>query len=110
MKIFIGGGLALLLGVILLIFWWWDFLTMVKGLIPIILLVGGGFAAYSGYDEIKEKMTGEPKKVEPSFEMKPEETSAATPEFSPGAAQEKKPEKPKAPRARRKRAPRKKEA
>jgi hypothetical protein len=110
MKIFIGGGIALLLGVILLIFWWWDFLTMVKGLIPIILLVGGGFAAYSGYDEIKEKMAGEPEKVEPSFDMKPEETSATAPEFSPGATEEKKPEKPKAPRARRKRAPRKKEA
>jgi len=110
MKIFIGGGLALLLGVILLIFWWWDFLTMIKGLIPVILLVGGGFAAYSGYDEIREKMGGEPEKVEPSFEMKPEQTSAAPPEFSPGAAEEKKPEKPKAPRARRKRAPKKKEA
>jgi len=110
MKIFLGGIAALVVGIILLIFWWWDFLTMLKGLIPVILLVGGGFAAYSGYDEIKERMAGEPEKVEPSFEMKPEDTSAAPPEASMGAAEERKSDKPKAPRARRKSAPRKKEA
>lgn len=110
MKIFLGGIAALVVGVILLIFWWWDFLTMLKGLIPVILLVGGGFAAYSGYDEIKEKMAGEPEKVEPSFEMKPEETSAPTPEASTGATEERKSERPRAPGTRRKRAPKKEEA
>jgi len=105
MKIFLGGIAALVIGIVLLVFWWWDFLTMLKGLIPIILLVGGGFAAYSGYDEIKEKMTGEPEKFEPAFGTmeaeKPTDVSAA--------AEEEKPEKPKARRPRR-RAAKKKEA
>ena len=69
MKIFIGGGLAFIVGIILLILWIDEFLTVLMGMIPVILLVGGGFAAYSGYDEIKEKMAGEPERVEPSFEM-----------------------------------------
>jgi len=110
MKIFFGGIAALVVGIILLIFWWWDFLTMLKGLIPIILLVGGGFAAYSGYDEIREKMAGEPKKVEPTFETDVGETSAKPSEVATGTAEEKKLERPKAPRAPRKRAPKKKGA
>ena len=106
MKIFLGGIAALILGFILLIFVWWDaFLTVLAGSIPVVLLVGGGFAAYSGYDEIKEKMTGEPEKFEPAFETmeaeKPADVSAA--------AEEEKPEKPKAARPRRRRA-KKKEA
>jgi hypothetical protein len=110
MKIFIGGGLALLLGVVLLIFWFWDFLTMLKGLIPIILLVGGGFAAYSGYDEIKEKMTGEPEEFEPTFDTGTAETPAEPSKAAAGATEEEKPAKPRAARAPRKRRPKKKEA
>ena len=109
MKIFLGGIVALVVGIILLIFWWWDFLTMIKVLIPVILLVGGGFAAYSGYDEIKEKMVGEPEKVEPTFKTTTE-TSTEPSEVTTGAAEEKKPERPKAPRTPRKRGARKKEA
>lgn len=103
MKIFFGGVAALVVGIILLIFWWWDFLTMLKGLIPVILLVGGAFAAYSGYDEIKEKMKGEPEEFEPTFETKPAETAS-------GTTEEEKPAKPRAARAPRKRRPKKKEA
>ena len=109
MKIFLGGIVALVVGVILLIFWWWDFLTMIKGVIPVILLVGGGFAAYSGYDEIREKMAGEPEKVEPTFETKAE-TWAEPSEGTTGAAGQEKPERPKSPRAPRKRGAKKKEA
>ncbi len=99
MKIFLGGIAALVVGIILLIFWWWDFLTMLKGFIPVILLVGGGFAAYSGYDEIKEKMAGEPEKFEPTFEAKTEETPVEPLESASGAGEEKKPEKPRRARA-----------
>ena len=112
MKIFLGGIAALVVGIILLTFWWWDFITVLKGLIPVILLVGGGFAAYSGYDEIKEKLAGEPEKFEPSFETKEteksEEVSAATKEEKP--AEPEKPERPRVARAPRKVGPKKKEA
>ncbi len=110
MKIFLGGIAALVVGIILLIFWWWDFITILKGLIPIILLVGGGFAAYSGYDEIKEKMKGEPEQFEPTFETKPTEPTSEPSEIASGTAQEEKPAQSRAARTPRKRPPRKKEA
>jgi hypothetical protein len=44
MKIFLGGVAALVVGIILLIVWIEHLLTVILGLIPIILLVGGGFA------------------------------------------------------------------
>lgn len=109
MKIFLGGIAALVVGIILLIFWWWDFLTMLKGFIPVILLIGGGFAAYSGYDEIKEKMAGEPETFEPPFEKKTEEPPVEPYEATSGTEEEKKPEKPKPARASRRGGRRKKE-
>jgi hypothetical protein len=105
MKIFIGGIVAFFVGIFLLIVWIEHFLTVLLGAIPIILLVGGGFAAYSGYDEIKEKMAGEPEKFEPAFGT----TEAEKPADISAAAEEEKSEKPKAPRPRR-RAAKKKEA
>ncbi|MFQ5842956.1 MAG: hypothetical protein ACE5I8_11010 [Thermodesulfobacteriota bacterium] len=110
MKIFLGGIVALVVGIILLVFWWWDFITMLKGLIPVILLVGGGFAAYSGYDEIKEKMTGEPEEFEPSFDTKTPGTSPEPWEGASTTTEEEKPAKPRAARTPRKRRPKKKEA
>jgi hypothetical protein len=110
MKIFIGGVAALVVGIILLIFWWWDFITMVKGLIPVILLVGGGFAAYSGYDEIKEKMAGEPEEFEPTFDTTTAETTAKFSETAAGTAEEEKPAKPRPARTPRRRRSKKKEA
>jgi hypothetical protein len=110
MKIFLGGVAALVVGIILLIFWWWDFITMLKGLIPVILLVGGGFAAYSGYDEIKEKMRGESEEFEPTFETRPAETTPEPSEVASGTSEMEKPAKPRAARTPRKRRPKKKEA
>ena len=110
MKIFLGGIVALIVGVVLLIFWFWDFLTMLKGLIPVILLVGGGFAAYSGYDEIREKLKGEPEEFEPTFDTKPAETTPEPSGVASGTTEEEKPAKPGAARAPRKRRPKKKEA
>ena len=111
MKIFFGGIAAVFLGILMLVFGCWDdFLTMIKGMIPIILLVGGGFAAYSGYDEIKEKMTGERETFEPSFDTTKAETTAEFSETAAGTAEEEKPAKPRAARTPRKRSPKKKEA
>ena len=106
MKIFVGGIVALGFGILFLIIWFWDFLTMLKGLVPVILLVGGAFAAYSGYDEIREKMRGEPEKFEPAVETKETEK----PEEVPAAAEEEKPEKPRAARRPRRGVRKKKEA
>lgn len=110
MKIFIGGIAAFVIGIFLLIYCIDEFLTVLLGMIPIILLVGGAFAAYSGYDEIREKMKGEPEKFEPTFDTTTAETTAEISETAAGTAEEEKPAKPRAARTPRKRAPKKKEA
>jgi hypothetical protein len=71
-----GGAVAFVVGVFLLILCFNQFLTVLLGLIPVILLVGGAFAAYSGYDEWKEKRKGESEEFEPTFETRPAETPA----------------------------------
>jgi len=59
MKTLIGGAVAAALGLIGLVIWWCPFLTVLKGTIPIMLLLGGGLAIYLGFDELKEKWQDE---------------------------------------------------
>ncbi len=54
MKTLIGGAVAAALGLIGLVIWWGSFLTVIKGTIPIMLLLGGGLAIYLGFDELKD--------------------------------------------------------
>ena len=53
MKILLGGIVALIIGVLGLIGWWGDFLRVLKGMIPIILVLGGALAVYLGIEDIK---------------------------------------------------------
>ncbi len=55
----IGGVAALILGVIGLIAWWEEFIWLLKGVVPVILLLGGALAAYLGLEEIKDKRRAE---------------------------------------------------
>ena len=55
MAAFAGGLAALVLGFVGLIFWWWDFLVLLRGGLPIMLILGGALAAYLGFEEIKDK-------------------------------------------------------
>jgi len=54
MKTLIGGVVAAALGLIGLVIWWGSFLMVIKGTIPIMLLLGGGLAIYLGFDELKD--------------------------------------------------------
>jgi len=54
MKTLIGGAVAASLGLIGLVIWWGSFLMVIKGTIPIMLLLGGGLAIYLGLDELKD--------------------------------------------------------
>jgi hypothetical protein len=54
MKTLIGGAIAVLLGVVGLAVWFDDFLTLLAGCIPPVLLLGGGLALYLGFDELKD--------------------------------------------------------
>ncbi|HSR12646.1 MAG TPA: hypothetical protein VLS90_14485 [Thermodesulfobacteriota bacterium] len=53
MKILLGGIAALVIGFIGLIAWWGDFLKVLRGVIPVILVLGGALAVYLGVEDIK---------------------------------------------------------
>jgi hypothetical protein len=63
----LAGGLgALVLGIIGMTLWFKQFLNLLAGGIPLMLLLGGGLAVYLGFEEAKDKFF---KKSEtPSFE------------------------------------------
>jgi len=54
MKTLIGGAVAAVLGVIGLAVWFGEFLSLLAGAIPAMLLLGGGLALYLGFDELKD--------------------------------------------------------
>ncbi len=56
MTALIGGLVAVALGLIGLGLWWRDFLTLVLGGIPLLLLLGGALAVYLGFEEAKDKI------------------------------------------------------
>jgi hypothetical protein len=71
MKTLIGGAVAAVLGLIGLSVWFFEFLQLLAGAIPVMLLLGGGLAIYLGFDEMKDTW----KKDDTSFgaETSPEE-------------------------------------
>ena len=59
MMSFIGGIIALVLGIFFLITWFWPFLEVLKGTLPALFIMGGALAAYLGYEELKDKSASE---------------------------------------------------
>ena len=53
MKILVGGIIAVVPGVVGLIVWWADFLQVLRGAIPILLLIGGVLGIYLGIEDVK---------------------------------------------------------
>ncbi len=58
MKTLIGGAIAAALGLLGLGFWFGEFLQILKGIIPVMLLLAGCLAIYLGFDELKETWKG----------------------------------------------------
>jgi cell division protein FtsB len=54
MKTLIGGAVAAVLGLIGLSVWFGEFLQLLAGALPVMLLLGGGLALYLGFDELKD--------------------------------------------------------
>jgi ABC-type multidrug transport system fused ATPase/permease subunit len=73
MSLLVGGAVAAVLGLIGFFFWWTDFLTILKGGVPILLFLGGILAVYIGVDEIHDRLQEERKKQEESLEKAREE-------------------------------------
>jgi small neutral amino acid transporter SnatA (MarC family) len=81
----LGGFLAIILGIIGLIFWFKQFLYLLGGSIPLILIIGGLIALFIGITEIKDTLKSkeeesrfdtfheEPKAVESSANRKEED-------------------------------------
>ena len=55
MAVFAVGLAALVLGVVGIIAWGCEFVYVLKGTIPAMLILGGALAAYLGFEEIKDK-------------------------------------------------------
>jgi F0F1-type ATP synthase membrane subunit b/b' len=64
----IGGIVSGILGVIGFSLWWSDFITIVKGALPILLILGGILAIYVGVDAMQDKMREERQKQDEKLE------------------------------------------
>lgn len=73
MSLLIGGAIFAVLGLISLIFWWTDFMTIIRGALPISLLLGGALATYVGLDEVQDKIREERQRQDEKLEKAKEE-------------------------------------
>lgn len=55
MALMVGGFIAAVLGLVGLIEWRHDFIIILKGALPIMMLLGGILAIYVGIDDLQEK-------------------------------------------------------
>ena len=69
MKTLIGGAIAAVLGIIGLSVWFKEFLQILVGAIPAMLLLGGGLAVYLGFDELKDNWKKEDVPVDSSAQV-----------------------------------------
>jgi hypothetical protein len=69
----IGGLAALLLGIIGIIGWWEEFLWLLKGVIPLVLLLGGALATYLGLEEMKDKRRAEEEQTQAPYQPQGED-------------------------------------
>lgn len=67
MKTLIGGAVAAVLGLIGLTVWFSEFLQLLAGAIPVMLLLGGGLALYLGFDELKDSWKKEDTSADVGF-------------------------------------------
>jgi uncharacterized SAM-binding protein YcdF (DUF218 family) len=56
------GGIVLLLGLILLVSWWFEFLFVVRGVLPGMLILGGVIAVLAGVAEYKDTIKSKTEK------------------------------------------------
>jgi CHASE2 domain-containing sensor protein len=55
------GAIITVLGLILLIAWWYEFVFLLKGVIPILLILFGIIAIFAGIAELKDRLKEEKK-------------------------------------------------
>jgi small neutral amino acid transporter SnatA (MarC family) len=77
MTLLIGGIVSAFLGFVGFIIWFSDFLVLLKGLIPVLLLGGGCLAAYIGFDDLQDKLNRERQRQEEAVNKAQEEAEIA---------------------------------
>ncbi|MBU0651719.1 MAG: hypothetical protein KKH02_01955 [Proteobacteria bacterium] len=73
MTLMISGIVSVVLGVIGFSLWWSDFMIILKGGIPIMLILAGILAVYVGLDAMEDRMREERQKQEEKLETTREE-------------------------------------
>lgn len=68
MSLLIGGAISAIIGLVSLIFFWFDFINILKGSLPIFMLMGGALAVYVGIDEMQERNREERHRQEEKLE------------------------------------------
>ncbi len=76
MPLLTGGAISTFLGLLGLIFWWSDFVAILKGAVPVFLILGGILAIYIGFDDIQDKLNRERQKQEEELARAREEIEA----------------------------------
>ena len=73
MSLLISGIVSVIVGMIGFIFWWNDFVIILKGGIPIMLILFGILAVYVGLDAMQDRMKEERRKQEEKLDKTREE-------------------------------------
>jgi hypothetical protein len=73
MSLLISGIVSVILGVIGFSLWWSDFVIILKGGVPIMLMLGGILAVYVGLDAMQDRMKEERQKQEEKLDKTREE-------------------------------------
>ena len=48
------GAIVMIVGLILLVAWWFELLFVLRGIIPVMLILGGVVAVIAGFSEFKD--------------------------------------------------------
>lgn len=73
MALLIGGIVSGILGLVGFFLWWDAFIAILKGGIPILLILGGTLAVYVGLDALQDRMREEREKQDEKLEKAQEE-------------------------------------
>lgn len=73
MSLLISGIVSVILGVIGFSLWWSDLMLILRGGVPIMLILGGILAVYVGLDAMQDSMREERQQQEEKFEKTREE-------------------------------------
>ncbi len=64
MSMLISGIVSVVIGIIGFSIWWSDFIIALRGIVPILLILGGILAVYIGLDSVEDQTREERKKHE----------------------------------------------